>query len=66
MKKIEKRLFAIFDYQRFNKDSGLQSFIDDAQRSYETSPELADADLSFAIGGRKQEEQKKDPADEDR
>ena len=63
MKEIEKKLFTLFDHQRFNKDKKLQSIIDSVERKYDVEYVLADSDLSFAIGGRKLEE-KKDKLDE--
>ncbi len=66
MEKIENRLYELFDYQRFERNEKLKSFIDDASQRYEASPELNDAALSFATGGRKAEEpEKKDPTDEE-
>ena len=65
MKEIEKKLFAIFDYQRFDKDRNLQSIIDSVEKKYDVEYVLSDSDLSFALGGRKPEEKKKDILDED-
>ena len=66
MKKIEKQLKNLFDYQRFARNQELSDMIVETTRQYEEQPVLLDdAVLSFASGGKKEEDEKKDPFHED-
>lgn len=66
MKKIEKQLKNLFDYQRFARNQELSDMIVETTQQYEEQPVLLDdAVLSFASGGKKEEDEKKDPFHED-
>ena len=63
MKDLENKLFRLFDFQRYEKNKALQSIISDAEDRHDQAL-LSDAQLSYAIGGKKEEEIKKDLTDE--
>lgn len=60
MKTFEKKLKRLFDYQRFEKEKELDALITETVQESERVL-LSDNELSFAFGGKKEEEPKKDP-----
>ena len=59
MQKVEAWLKELFDYQRFEQDKELNALIAETVEEQETSTLLDDAALSFATGGKKEEEEVK-------
>lgn len=65
MKDIENKLFALFDFQRFEHDETLDSMIHETKEKFEDLMVLDDTELSFALGGVKPEEKKKKVFDDE-
>ena len=51
MDNTEKKLRKLFDFQRFEKEPGLQSVIDSVKQGRSGGYKLSDEDLEFAAGG---------------
>ncbi|MCR5747824.1 MAG: hypothetical protein K6G03_08955 [Lachnospiraceae bacterium] len=48
---IEKKIKALFDYQRFEQDARLKSVIDDVNDGLSKGYRLSDDELEYAAGG---------------
>lgn len=68
MSDIEKKLKNLFDYQRFERHRELQGIVDEVINQYNTDAVfLDDVQLSFATGGRKEDEvERKDLFDDNK
>ena len=56
---MEKKIIQLLDYQKFEKNDKIEKMLSELEGKYETDL-LDDEALSFAVGGVKQEDVKKE------